>query len=135
MAMLEDSQAGFICLQEVTGRVLEAIHKVSAKGWVKDYYMSVVPMGWYDTVILSKLKCRFYKRNFKGSFMQRCMLLAELFVENGDNIMVGSMHYESLNHEKERIAQMNEVHETASKACRVIIAGDYNFSDNMPENK
>lgn len=53
-------------------------------------------MGWYDTLILSKYKCKFYKVPFKTTFMQRNMTFAELVVSNGQNIIVGTMHYESL---------------------------------------
>ena len=42
--------------------------------------------------------------------MQRSMLLAEVPTEDGGNLVVGSMHYESLNHPEERIKQMEEVY-------------------------
>ena len=64
--------------------------------WIRDYYTCYVTMGWYDTLILSKYKCKFYKVPFKTTFMQRNMTFAELVVSNGQNIIVGTMHYESL---------------------------------------
>ena len=114
---------------------MELLHQMGKKSWLRHYYMAIIPMGWYDTIILSKFKCRFYKKLFEGSGMQRSMLLAELFTEDGSNIVVGSMHYESLDHPAERIRQMKEVYAATEKANTVIIAGDYNFSDNMEENK
>ena len=76
LALMEDSQADFICLQEVTQSFLQLLHKLGPKSWLKDYYMAVIPMHWYDTVILSKFKCRFYKKRFEVTFMERSMLLA-----------------------------------------------------------
>lgn len=54
-------------------------------------------MGWYDTIILSKFQCKFYKIPFEGSFMGRNMIFAELIEAQGRNVIVGCMHYESLN--------------------------------------
>ena len=67
--------------------------------------------------------------------MQRSMLFAEVPTEDGGNLVVGSMHYESLNHPEERIRQMEEVYKATEKVKRVVIAGDYNFSDETVENK
>lgn len=53
-------------------------------------------MGWYDTLILTKYKCRFYKIPFEVTGQGRSMLFAELVEAQGQNIIVGSMHYESL---------------------------------------
>jgi hypothetical protein len=53
-------------------------------------------MGWYDTLILSKYKCNFYKIPFPSSLMGRSMLFAELLEAKGQNIVVGCVHYESL---------------------------------------
>ena len=91
-------------------------------------------MHWYDTLILSKYRCRFTKIPFKTSGMTRSMLFAELVGSKGENIIVGSMHYESMNHTEERISQIKQVQNITSHCDRVIIAGDYNFSDNYPEN-
>ena len=53
-------------------------------------------MGWYDTLILTKYKCRFFKIPFTNSLMSRSMLFAELMEEEGRNLIVGCVHYESL---------------------------------------
>jgi len=72
------------------------LHGLSTNSWIKDYYTCVIPMGWYDTIILTKYKCKFYKIGFENSFMGRSMLFAELITADGNNLIVGSMHYESL---------------------------------------
>jgi len=53
-------------------------------------------MGWYDTLILCKYKCKFYKERFANSHMERSMLFGEIVDRNGDNIVIGCMHYESM---------------------------------------
>lgn len=53
-------------------------------------------MHWYDTVILSKYKCKFVKRPFQKSTMSRSLNVAEVVSEDGRNLQVGSVHYESL---------------------------------------
>lgn len=90
------SNCDFICLQEVTQDFVKLLHALPADGWIKDYYTGIIPMGWYDTVILTKFKCRFFKPLFENSFMGRSMLFAEMIEAKGRNIIVGCMHYESL---------------------------------------
>lgn len=67
--------------------------------------------------------------------MDRSMLLAEVPFKNEGSLVVGSMHFESLNSEKTRISQMNEVYAMTKDGRRVIIAGDHNFGDGSVENK
>lgn len=91
--MLELSNADFICLQEVTAGFTKLLHELPTNSWIKNYYVGVIPMGWYDTLILSKYKCRIFKKYFTNSYMQRNMLFSEVPVKSGKNIIVGSMHY------------------------------------------
>lgn len=67
--------------------------------------------------------------------MDRSMLLAEVPFKNEGSLVVGSMHFESLNSEKTRISQMNEVYAMTKDGRRVVIAGDHNFGDGSVENK
>ena len=69
------------------------LHSQSTNGWIKDYYVGVLPLGWYDTLIMSKYRCKFFKKRFDNTTMERSMLFAEMPVKGGDNIIVGSMHY------------------------------------------
>lgn len=101
---MKDSNADFICLQEVTKNFMEEIQK---SGLFKDYRTVFVEFhNWYETAILSKYQCRVIKKPFRQTTMGRSMLLAETVLENGENIIVGSMHFESLDSEKIRKAQM-----------------------------
>jgi mRNA deadenylase 3'-5' endonuclease subunit Ccr4 len=65
MRMLADSKADIICLQEVNSNFLAELHQ-SAKLLTEgcDYYIPIMKMHWYDTLILSKYPCRFYKKPF-----------------------------------------------------------------------
>ena len=75
MEILGKSQADFICLQEVTKDFLALLHSGRWK-WISDYYVGVFSMQWYDTIILSKYKCRFMKVPFKTTNMSRSMTFA-----------------------------------------------------------
>lgn len=87
-------------------------------------------MGWYDTLILTKYKCKFFKQAFKTSYMQRGMLFAEILIKDQQNIIIGTMHYESLGgNQKIREQQMGEVQTVTNQCQRVIVAGDFNFGD------
>lgn len=72
------------------------LHSLPKESWIKNYYTGVTPMQWYDTIILSKFKCKFFKTPFKNSFMSRSATFAELMTKDGQNLIIGSMHYESL---------------------------------------
>ena len=76
LKLLEISNADFICLQEVTQGFVQKLHGLPTNGWIRNYYTAVIPMGWYDTVILTKYKCKFYKIPFDNSFMGRNMVFA-----------------------------------------------------------
>lgn len=79
LRMLAESDADVICLQEVNAGFLNELHgalgKVSQK---QDHFIPIIQMHWYDTVILSKYPCRFYKKVFEKSSMGRCVLTAVL---------------------------------------------------------
>lgn len=62
--MLGCSNADFICLQEVTQEFMHLLFAQPKDSWVKNYFVSIFPMGWYDTLIITKYKCRFYKIPF-----------------------------------------------------------------------
>lgn len=62
--MIADSNADFICLQEVNSNFLNLLHQSSKQFLGSDYFMAVTKMHWYDTLILSKYPCRFYKKDY-----------------------------------------------------------------------
>jgi endonuclease/exonuclease/phosphatase family metal-dependent hydrolase len=98
--MLADSGADIICLQEVNQTFLNLLH--SPSGCYKrlgEYYMAKTKMHWYDTVILTRYPCRFYKKKFETSMMGRCVLAAVFEFGKGERkvtVGVNCVHLESL---------------------------------------
>ncbi len=131
LELLKVSRADFICLQEVTQEFMQLL---AGQEWVGEYFTGLFPMGWYDTLILSRYRCRFSKAPFHDSAMGRSMTFAEL-VGEGQSLVVGCVHYESLDNPRARCSQIAAVQAATQDCERVVIAGDYNFSDGWPENK
>lgn len=77
LRMLAKSDADIICLQEVNGEFINLLYS-SAKQITEKfgYYVPIMKMHWYDTLILSKYPCKFYKKLFENSSMGRCNLVA-----------------------------------------------------------
>lgn len=122
-----------ICLQEVNLSFLNLLHQYGAElgGKKHEYYMQVSKMHWYDTVILSKYPCRFYKKLFEQSQMGRCLLTAVITLQGETNQYLGvhCVHLESLNNIPERMRQLKDVNKISSNLDISIVAGDFNFSD------
>ncbi len=99
--MLADSNADIICLQEVNQQFLNLLHP--SNEIFKSYtecFMPVMPMHWYDTLILSKYPCKFYKIPFATSTMGRCNLVSVIeFAKNDGSkfkMAINCVHLESL---------------------------------------
>ena len=75
--IIADSGADFICLQEVNDKfmdiLLSAPQKYKSLGL---YYYCKTEMYDYDTLILSRYPCKFYKKLFGSTRMGRCALTA-----------------------------------------------------------
>ena len=137
---MADSGADVICLQEVNQQFLNLLHSPSGNyKQLGEYYMPVMKMHWYDTVILTKYPCRFYKKIFDFSGMGRCALTAVLEMAEGKekkvSIGINCVHLESMNHAKERMNQIKIIEEMNKSMDMSIIAGDFNFSDGWEETK
>jgi endonuclease/exonuclease/phosphatase family metal-dependent hydrolase len=83
--MLADSKADIICLQEVNSNFLNWLHQSAKIFQGEDYFMPVTKMHWYDTLILSKYPCRFYKKDFEMTGMGRCNLTAVIEFAQADS--------------------------------------------------
>jgi mRNA deadenylase 3'-5' endonuclease subunit Ccr4 len=63
--MLAESGADVICLQEVNHQFLQMLHSPSGSyKQLEDYYLPHTKMNWYDTLILTRIPCKFYKKKF-----------------------------------------------------------------------
>jgi len=68
-----------ICLQEVNQQFLQLLHAPSgAYKQLEEYYIPNMKMHWYDTLILTRIPCKFYRKVFQSSSMGRCALAAVL---------------------------------------------------------
>ena len=75
--MIQEANADVVCLQEVCPKFMKALlQSLEQLQQGQDYYLSITKMHWYDTVILSKFPCRFYKKPFANSEMERNALIA-----------------------------------------------------------
>jgi hypothetical protein len=54
------------------------LQNTKKNNWIGNYFTAATPMNYYDTVILSKYECKFYKKPFESTTMQRNMLFAEI---------------------------------------------------------
>lgn len=80
----------------------------------QEYYLSITKMHWYDTVILSKYPCRFYKKSFTNSEMERNVLTAVMSfrqpnVESTFTVAINCVHLESSPSPMYRIEQLQEI--------------------------
>jgi endonuclease/exonuclease/phosphatase family metal-dependent hydrolase len=84
-------------------------------------------------MILSKWKCLFHEWNYEVSLMGRTLLVAEpIGGINGNRVLVGTSHFESLDSQKVRKSQMEFAFEKLQVSENIILCGDFNF-DNSSE--
>jgi len=126
MRILEQSDADFICLQEV---IKEFADIIFSQKWVQDkYFVSQQEMyTWYGVMILSKWPCKFYQYNFnQQSRMGRSLLIAETII-NGEPFVVSTVHLESMASAPYRKAQMDISFSILKLFNNSLLMGDYNF--------
>lgn len=110
-----------------------------AAPFAQNYFIPCIKINWYDTLLLSRYPCRFYKKPFQGSQMERSVLMAvvEFAQQNSEEpfkIAVNCVHLESSESSGPRIQQLDEIVASNQKFDLSIIAGDFNFSDGCEEN-
>lgn len=118
-----------VCLQEIT---LDSLEMLLAEPWVRAEYRVSDARGdtfdSYGVVILSRLPVRALAIHELPSHMGRRLLVAEL--DTGDSrLVVGTVHLESLKHNRDaRAEQLEEVFPRLKAAGPdVVLAGDFNF--------
>lgn len=98
--------------------------------------MPVIPMHWYDTLILTKFPIQFYQIPFEKSFMERKLLMGVFEIVNENNetksFSINCVHLESMNHAELRISQLKQISEANKGIDTVCLVGDMNFSDDWP---
>ena len=95
--MIVESNADFVCLQEVIGPLFKA---VTNDATIRNrYYISGNKMKGYGILLLSKMPAKFYEHKFGNSSMGRSLLIAEAFyMKDGipQSFYVATSHLESL---------------------------------------
>ena len=133
--MIEESQADFICLQEVVADFMEEI--IKNKHIQDNYYISGNDINDYGLLILSKWPVYFYEFKFSNSWMGRSLLVAEVvyrrqkaFSEKNykyDTFLISTSHLESLDNKLKRGEQMKYIQNKVLKGHDSIFMGDFNF--------
>jgi endonuclease/exonuclease/phosphatase family metal-dependent hydrolase len=93
LQMIEEANADFVCLQEITGTFLTPLVQNS---FVRNnYYLSGNGIRGYGICILSKFPCFFSETKFITG-MGRSLLTCETRI-NGNPFVVATSHLESMN--------------------------------------
>lgn len=121
--LMLDSQADFICLQEVTHQFRDTLFQDAR---FAEYYISGNLFHCYGCLILSKYPANFYDFEFEDTRMDRNCLIAELVV-NGKFFYVATSHLESMNSAKRRAKQVDYIQNELLFEKQMIFMGDFNF--------
>eukprot|EP01016_Furgasonia_blochmanni_P050698 TRINITY_DN7873_c0_g1_i6.p1 TRINITY_DN7873_c0_g1~~TRINITY_DN7873_c0_g1_i6.p1 ORF type:complete len:306 (-),score=52.95 TRINITY_DN7873_c0_g1_i6:93-938(-) len=131
--ILDNKQADFVCLQEVTTPFYKALMEET---WVQKYHVSELYLtgAFYGLMILSKMPFVSYHIPFTGfSNMGRSLLLAATRI-GGVKVGVGTVHLESLNSAKLRAMQLKECFNVLESFPISALMGDFNFSGGEEES-
>ena len=96
MAMIEQSNADFVCLQEVTHPFMHQ-HLLTNNHVREKYFISGNTLPNYGVLILSRFPCKFYEMPL-NSKMGRSMLICQPIINYGyENLptAVATVHLES----------------------------------------
>jgi len=122
--MIWDSDADFVCLQEVVAPFFELlVHNDEIRG---KYYFSGNSITDYGLLILSKWPCYFYDFPFANTWMGRSLLVAET-VFNGKTFLTWTSHLESLDNKAKRREQTEYVQHNLLYGFDSVFMGDFNF--------
>jgi endonuclease/exonuclease/phosphatase family metal-dependent hydrolase len=130
LRFVEDILPSVVCFQEVTARFVSD-HLNQSK--LLDLYDcsddgSGKSLGSYGVLMLCKkeLKVCFEVTEFVDSAMDRSLLSATFRV-NGEPVVVGTVHLESLNNHPNRVKQLQVCNAQLSPFSHAILCGDFNF--------
>jgi len=135
MDILKDTDADIIGLQEVTHESLELILE---EEWVKDNYFISDITGTtflsYGVIFLSRIPVKQLELYPLKSLMGRYVLIAEFNI-NGQKLLVGTTHLESLRHSaKIRRVQLEKIFAWLDNSDNSVLMGDFNFCSSWEEN-
>lgn len=128
-----------ICLQEVTKSFMTWLFARPSASWLRNYTCSDDregrTLGSYGVLTLAKrhLSPEFHFFDFESRMGRRLLVTDVTF--RGTTVGIGNVHLESLNNERLRVKQLAVSFRTLKKRSHSILCGDFNFSDDWPENK
>eukprot|EP00455_Lapot_gusevi_P007861 TRINITY_DN13368_c0_g3_i1.p1 TRINITY_DN13368_c0_g3~~TRINITY_DN13368_c0_g3_i1.p1 ORF type:complete len:433 (-),score=54.17 TRINITY_DN13368_c0_g3_i1:12-1310(-) len=135
-AIMEESQATFICLQEVTTHFLQSLLQCD---WVRKHYVvsdiSGSTVSPYGVIILCRIPQHLegYNIYILPTQMDRKLVVAKLNI--GDTqVRVGTVHLESLNNARFRVQQLQIGLDVLTSSPNAFLMGDFNFDPSFPEN-
>jgi endonuclease/exonuclease/phosphatase family metal-dependent hydrolase len=126
--VIKETSPDVICLQEVLPKTIPMIMHQS---WYSEYDISDPGTGQsvepYGVVLLvkKKLHAKFKVHPFPTE-MARQLLTAEI-TKDGETILVGTVHLESLNYHNVREQQLEVCQKVFRNYKNVILCGDFNF--------
>lgn len=133
--LLKKTNADIIALQEVNEHSLQKILKTD---WIREkYYISDITGSTfysYGVLILSRVPIKSLSLYPLTSMLGRNILIAE-FILNGQKLLVGTSHLESLKHSDNiRIVQLKEIFSLLNQSENAVLMGDLNFCSSWAEN-
>lgn len=133
--LLRETNADIIALQEMTCASLKLILK---EDWIRDeYFISDIAgstLSSYGVMLLSRIPIKFLNLHPLTSVMGRHVLIAE-FEINGERLLVGTSHLESLRHSARiRYIQLQKIFKLLNASDNSVLMGDFNFCSSWEEN-
>ena len=124
--MMEDSNADFFCLKEMTAYSMTRV--LEAPFIRKEYFVSGNHISGYGVLIASRYPAFFYESPFP-TLQGRSLLICEpINGINGKPFLIGTVHLESgAPNGGIRIKQMELVINAMKSTVNHIIMGDFNF--------
>ncbi|CDW71412.1 UNKNOWN [Stylonychia lemnae] len=132
--MIEETDADFVCLQEVTQNFL--FNLLQQKFLRQNYYVSGNFISGYGVMILSKFPCLIYEMPLP-TLMNRTLLVAEpIGGLNGEPLLIATAHLESGSiYGQIRKKQLQLCLDQIKISPNTIMMGDFNFDSTYDDQQ
>jgi tyrosyl-DNA phosphodiesterase 2 len=130
--IFEQYSPDFLCLQEVTAPFLDFL--MSHSHIQKNYYISGNFKEGYDVLILSKYQTNYYTVSFPSN-MGRNLLFTTLQLNDKEDLVIATSHFESLQNETKRKIQLEITFKELNNFSSSFLMGDFNFDPSWKEQE
>ncbi|MEM9067904.1 MAG: endonuclease/exonuclease/phosphatase family protein [Myxococcota bacterium] len=135
LALLEESDADIVCLQEVTPTLLEALQADEGIREGAQLVVSASVYGGYGCAILSQVPIERAWELELPSMMARSLLAVELMADD-ERLVVSTVHLESTRSLRaSRVRQLELIFDALEGAPSAVLVGDFNFDPSEPEEE